>query len=67
MAVREGAALRFTLQREPEGYRPVNIQIHLLTQDEIETTKNLSPNDLPFPTLSVIDTLPSMQPVISIY
>ncbi len=63
---REGAALTFTLQREPEGYRPIDIQVSLLTQAEIDATKNLSPNDLPFPTFNVVAVMTPMQPIISL-
>lgn len=51
----EGAALAFTLQRAPEGYRPVDVSLEPLAADEQQTAgMNVDPTSpLPFPTLPV--------------
>lgn len=47
----EGAALTFTLQRAPEGYRPVDVQVEPLTEAERQTVEADPAAPLPFPTL----------------
>ena len=46
----EGAALVFTLQRAPEGYRPVNVTVEPLTDAERKTVESDLCAPVPYPT-----------------
>jgi len=45
-----GAALEFTLQREAEGYRPVDVQVSPLAEEELKMTEYDPSAPAPFPT-----------------
>lgn len=45
---RYGAALAFTLQRELEGYRPVDIDVTTLSAEELVNIENQEQSNLPF-------------------
>ena len=47
----EGAALVFTLQREPEGYRPIHVSVEPLTKAERKTVESDLNALAPYPTL----------------
>ena len=57
---RNGAALTFTLQREAEGYRPVDITVSALSAEELQNIENQDLNNLPFATRSPIDEFPQI-------
>ncbi len=57
---RTGAALSFTLKREEDGYRPVDIAISVLEADELAGIENQVGAPLPFATRSPIDGFPQM-------
>lgn len=54
----EGAALVFSLQREPEGYRPVEVTVEPLTEAERATVESDLSSPAPYPKLP-----PSVQQV----
>ena len=47
----QGAVLSFTLQRAPEGYRPVDVSVDPLSDAERQTVESDPNAPLPFPTL----------------
>ncbi len=49
----EGAALAFTLQREPDGYRPADVTVEPLVDAERQSLDPGPADPLPFPTLAV--------------
>jgi hypothetical protein len=55
---RYGATMSFTLQREVEGYRPVDIQVNGLSTEELVNIENQDKNDLPFATRNPIENFP---------
>ena len=50
----EGAALVFTLQRAPEGYRPVDVTVEPLTDAERKTVESDLSAPVPYPTQAAV-------------
>lgn len=60
---RFGAVLAFTLQRELEGYRPVDISVSTLSAKELENIENQDQADLPFATRNPIENFPILNSI----
>ncbi|OJX48195.1 MAG: hypothetical protein BGO78_13055 [Chloroflexi bacterium 44-23] len=60
---RYGATLSFVLQREADGYRPIDIQVRALSASELVNIENQDPSQLPFVTRSPIDQYPKIAAV----
>lgn len=58
-----GAALTFTLQRQPEGYRPVDIKIAPLSEAELKYGESPADSKPDFPTLDPETVYPELKPV----
>jgi hypothetical protein len=54
----EGAALVFTMQREAEGYRPVNVTVEPLTDAERDSVDSDFGAPIPYPTLEASTQIP---------
>lgn len=57
---RNGAALTFTLLREAEGYRPIQIEVKLLSPAELAGIENQEGGAISFATRNPIDEFPQM-------
>lgn len=55
-----GAALNFTLKREADGYRPVNIEVGALTAAELASPTASQTSQPPFPLLDVDQQYPEL-------
>jgi hypothetical protein len=60
---RSGAALSFTLQREAEGYRPLNIQVEVLSAEEMAAIEFQDESQVPFATFDSREQYPILTEV----
>ncbi len=58
-----GAALTFTLQRQPGGYKPVNVQVAPLSAEELQTAESPAAVQPPFPTLDPGELYPELRAI----
>ncbi|GAP16146.1 hypothetical protein LARV_03942 [Longilinea arvoryzae] len=61
-----GAALVFKLQREAQGFRPVDIRVEALSAAEMESQTAAAVSEAPFPTLSAQEVYPELGEIQSL-
>lgn len=61
-----GAAMSFTLQREPDGYRPVDVVVNALTEDELQPLQSDPNAKSTFPLKDPLIVYPELQEVTAL-